>query len=179
MMHDGGGSSRLRHTGKETAGVAVSQPRVNRLALQGEDAEDTLMDSPQRFPSDESLQALNSEGELAKGKRPFVAQTAMPQAREIFIGGVVRAIDDPQILRPAALHGGLGESLLSSKDEVQRAANQVNGDAGTAFGYDQVGNRTDNGYSHTAVNRMKAGANFTDAYDAEVNQTQKSKSGEA
>jgi hypothetical protein len=44
-----------------------SQPRVHRLTLQGEDAEDALMNSPKRFAPNEPLQPFDAEGELAEG----------------------------------------------------------------------------------------------------------------
>jgi hypothetical protein len=40
------------------------EPGIHRLALQREDAEDTLMDPIEAFISDEPLQRLNAEGEL-------------------------------------------------------------------------------------------------------------------
>jgi len=43
-----------------------SQPRIHRLALQGEHGEDALVDSAQRLAADEPLQRLDANGELAQ-----------------------------------------------------------------------------------------------------------------
>ena len=50
------------------------QPRVHRLALQGQHAEHALVDPPQRLAADEPLQPLDPQGELAEGQRPLAAQ---------------------------------------------------------------------------------------------------------
>ncbi len=56
------------------------------------------MHPPQRLAADEPLQAFDPEGELAEGEGPLVAQAAAPQAGEVPLGGVVGAVDDPQVL---------------------------------------------------------------------------------
>src|SRR5690349_18161856 len=50
-----------------------SEPRVHRLALQGQDAEDALVDPPQRLLPHEPFQPLHAQGELAQGERPLPA----------------------------------------------------------------------------------------------------------
>src|SRR5438105_2338614 len=42
------------------------QPRINRLALQSQDAEDALMHPAQRLLADETLQPFDTEGEFAE-----------------------------------------------------------------------------------------------------------------
>jgi len=43
------------------------QPRVHRLALQRQHAEDALVDAAEGFAADEALERLDAEGELAQG----------------------------------------------------------------------------------------------------------------
>ena len=47
---------------------ATSQPGVDRLAFQGQDAEDAFVDVAQGLAGDETLQAFVAEGELAQGQ---------------------------------------------------------------------------------------------------------------
>ena len=44
------------------------EARIDRLALEGEDAEDAFVDPVERLGTGESLQGLDAEAELAKGK---------------------------------------------------------------------------------------------------------------
>jgi hypothetical protein len=78
------------------------------------------MHAPQRLLADESLQTLDAESELAQGQRALVTQTASPQTRKVLIGGVVRTIDNPQILASPAFHGGLGQTSTAAHDEIVR-----------------------------------------------------------
>ena len=100
--------------------VRPSEPRVHRLALQGQDAEDALVDPPQRLPPHEPLQPLDPQGELAQGQRPLPPQAPGPEPGEVRLGRVVRAVDDPQVLPPPALHGRLGQPPAPLVDERQR-----------------------------------------------------------
>jgi hypothetical protein len=43
------------------------KPWVHRLALQGQHAEDALVDSPQWLVADEAFQGFNTQGELSQG----------------------------------------------------------------------------------------------------------------
>src|SRR5206468_2294741 len=104
--------------GPLNASVPNLQPRVHGLALQGKDAEDALMHPAQRLPADETLQALDAQGELPESEGPLVAQAPVAQPGDVLLRGVVRAVDDPQILPTSALHGGLGETPLAPEDEV-------------------------------------------------------------
>ena len=47
-----------------------SEPRIDRLALQSEHAEDAFVHPPQRFAFDEAMQRFQAERELAQGERP-------------------------------------------------------------------------------------------------------------
>src|SRR5262249_10944035 len=73
---------------------ARSQSRVYRLALQGENAEDALVDPAQRLASHKSLQSLDAERELAKGERPLAAETAAAKTSKIRLGRVIGTVDD-------------------------------------------------------------------------------------
>src|SRR5687767_2945014 len=59
--------------------TVVLQPWIHGFALQGEDAEDTFMDSAQRFFADKTLQTLDAKCEFAKRQRPLVPQAAVAQ----------------------------------------------------------------------------------------------------
>ena len=57
-----------RRASVPAAGSALtgsSEARVYGFALQGEDAEDALVDAVEGVPPDEALQGLDAEGELA------------------------------------------------------------------------------------------------------------------
>src|SRR4051812_28613865 len=75
-----------------------SQPRIDRLALQGEDGEDALVNPPQGVAGDEALQSLDAERELVQRQRPLRPQAARAEAGEVRLVRVVRAVDDPQVL---------------------------------------------------------------------------------
>src|SRR5438105_3371629 len=98
-----------------------SQSRVHRLALQSEHAEDAFVHTPKRLLRHEPLQRLQPQRELARGQRPLGAHAAGPQPLQVLSRGVLRAIDDPQVLPPAALQRGLNETPLRvARHEVAR-----------------------------------------------------------
>ena len=47
---------------------AILEARVNRLAFESQDTEDTFMDAAKRFLPDESLQGFNTQSEFAEGQ---------------------------------------------------------------------------------------------------------------
>ena len=55
-----------------------------------------------------------------QGQRPLARQAPRSQPGEVLVGRVVRAVDDPQVLPPAALHGRLDQPPLAPDDEVER-----------------------------------------------------------
>ena len=57
-----------------------------RLALQGEHAEDALVDAPQRLAADEALQPLDAQGELAAGPATACAESPRLRRRARFSG---------------------------------------------------------------------------------------------
>ena len=70
----------------------VSQPRINRFALQGQHAEDALMNSAQWFLADESLQSFDPQGEFPQGQTIALAPRLLaPQPRKIAPGRRSRA----------------------------------------------------------------------------------------
>ena len=52
------------------------QARIDWLALQGQDAEDALMDSPQWFMTHKAFQAFDAQRELPQGERALTRQAA-------------------------------------------------------------------------------------------------------
>ena len=80
-----------------------SQPRIDRLALQGEDAEHALVDAPERLPLHEPFEPFDSQRELAQSQRSLPRKPPLAQPLEVLGQRVLRPVDDPQILAPAAL----------------------------------------------------------------------------
>src|SRR5947208_4731713 len=122
--YDSGRHTRAESPPRVTRGLTkayrrASQTWVHRLALQGEDAEHALVDPAQRLPAGEPLQALDAEGELAQGEGALVAQAPVPKSGQVPVGGVVRAVDEPQVLPPPTLHSGLDQPTLTPEDEVE------------------------------------------------------------
>jgi len=74
----------------------------------------------QGLTGDEPLERLEPEGELAQREGALAAQRALAQALEGLRRGVLRPVDDPQVLVPAALEGRLGEALAPPGEEVAR-----------------------------------------------------------
>lgn len=56
--------------------MCESQPRVDGLAVQRKDSEDTLVHPAQRLPRDEPLKALETQSGLPKGQGPLAAETS-------------------------------------------------------------------------------------------------------
>src|SRR5881628_1156726 len=73
-----------------------SKPWVYGFAFQGEHAEDALVDAPQWFAADESLQRLDAQRKLAQGEGALGSHAAAAEPGQVRLGGVLRAIDDPQ-----------------------------------------------------------------------------------
>src|SRR4051812_25562488 len=86
-----------------------SQARVDRLALEREDAEAALVHPAQRLAADEALERLDAERELASGEGALRAQGAAAQPVEVRGLGVLGAVDDPEVLAAADLQRRLGE----------------------------------------------------------------------
>lgn len=69
---------------------APSQPWIHGLALEGQHAEDALVDPAERLPGDESLQRLQAQSKLAQGQRSLGPQAAgargipLPEPRAAF-----------------------------------------------------------------------------------------------
>src|ERR1700719_3625438 len=61
----------------------ASQPRVHRLALQRQDAEDAFVYASQGLSSNETFQALGAECELAQSERSLLPQTARSKPGKI------------------------------------------------------------------------------------------------
>ena len=61
-----------------------SEARIDGLALQGQHAEDALVDPAQRLAADETLQRLDPQRELAQGQRPLgpTAEVALEPSTE-------------------------------------------------------------------------------------------------
>src|ERR1700709_2084704 len=79
------------------------QPRIDRLALQGQDTEHAFVNAPQGLTAREALQPFDPEGELPQGERALPRQPALAEALQVLGQRVLGAVDDPQVLPPPAL----------------------------------------------------------------------------
>jgi hypothetical protein len=100
-------------------GTGGPQPGVDRLGLRGQDGEHALVHPPQRLPPGGPLQRLQPERVLAEGQAALSAEVAGAQPVEVLRPGVVRAVDDPQVLPPADLQPRLHQPAPAA-DEVGR-----------------------------------------------------------
>ena len=92
----------------------------DRLAFQGENAENALVNPPERFSLHESFEAFDPQRELPKGQRALTGQLPFAQSLEMLWQGVLRAVDDSQTLAPAALDRRLQQTTRADRDERQR-----------------------------------------------------------
>ncbi|GAA3040501.1 hypothetical protein GCM10020000_18780 [Streptomyces olivoverticillatus] len=67
------------------------------------------MDPPQRLARRQPVQRLQAERVLAQGEGALVPEVAYPELGQVLRAGVLRAVDDPQVLPAPALHAGLDE----------------------------------------------------------------------
>ena len=74
------------------------QARTDGLALECENTEHALVNTPERFSLHESFEAFDPQRELPKGKRSLTRQPPLPQPLEMLGQGVLRPVNDPQIL---------------------------------------------------------------------------------
>jgi hypothetical protein len=96
---------------------SCSETRIHRLALQGQDAEDALVDAAQGLAADEAFQPLDPEGEFPQGQRTLAGEAARAQALQVFRQSVFGPVDDPEVLLPPALEGRLGEAPAATGEE--------------------------------------------------------------
>ena len=66
--------------------------------------------------ADEAFEGFDAEAELARRKGALVAEPAFAQTGELIGRGVLGAVDDPQVLRTAALDAGLHDAARSAMD---------------------------------------------------------------
>jgi len=97
-----------------------SEPGIDRLAFQGEYAEDTFMDTSQRFSLHEPLEGFHAYGELTESKRALGAETSGAKTFEMFGRGVLRSVDDAKVFSPSTLHRGLHQATSALSDELER-----------------------------------------------------------
>src|SRR5688500_19483266 len=95
------------------------QPWVDGLALQREHGERTLVHAPQRLLAREALQRFDAERELAQRQRPLCPEPARAEALDVRRRGVLRTVNDAQVLAPPAFDGGLHEPARAAHDELQ------------------------------------------------------------
>src|SRR6186713_1339280 len=79
-----------------------SEARIDRLALERQDAEHALVHPSQRLPLYESFETFDAERELTQGQRPLSGQPALTEPLEVFGQRVLGPVDDPEILPAAA-----------------------------------------------------------------------------
>ena len=111
----------MRHKGDtgRTSMIRLLEPRIDRFAFEGEDAEDALVDFAERASVGEMVEGLEAEGEFAFGHRAFVAEASLPEAGEIFRGIVSRAVDDAQVFAATAFNRRLDDAATAAGDEIE------------------------------------------------------------
>ena len=92
----------IRRGPSQKSAALYLEPRVDWLALKSKDTEYAFVHAVKRLMRDEALEGLNAEAELAEGKRALVTETARPQPGQVSLSGVLRAVDDAQILASPA-----------------------------------------------------------------------------
>src|SRR5438132_9310110 len=107
-------------SGSRRAARLRSEPGVDGLALQGEHPEHALVHAVQRLLPHEPLERLDPECELPDRERPLVAEVPFPKALEIFGRRVLRAVDDPEVLRTTDLDARLDQSPAAPHDAGER-----------------------------------------------------------
>src|SRR5690606_2930506 len=120
-----------RDCGRHPHGEPSSEPRVDRLALQRQNAEHALVYAVERLLFHKSVQRLQSERELAERQGPFWSKASCAKSLEVFFEGVLRAVDDAQVLPATALHSGLNQALLAAHEPLDRLHDHA---LATAFG---------------------------------------------
>src|SRR5215469_12040426 len=84
-----------------------SQPWVDRLGLQRENREDALVHPPQRLAAGDPVEGFQAESVLTQRQRALVCQSALAQPGQVRRLGVVRPVDDAQVLTAAHLKARL------------------------------------------------------------------------
>lgn len=85
----------------------------------------THVDTAQRFAPDEAAERFDAQGEFAEGEATLGAEAALAQPVEMVRQGVVRPVDDAQILRAAALDRRLHHPFLAARDEIEQLLEAV------------------------------------------------------
>src|SRR5580698_10993567 len=86
------------------------QPRVDRFRLERQHGEHAFVYAPERLAAGQPVDGFQPEGVLAQCQRALVAEAASTQSAEIVRLGVVRPVDDPEVLAAAHFEAGLHES---------------------------------------------------------------------
>ena len=86
------------------------EPRIDRLAFQGEDAKHALVNPSERFSLDEPFEPFDPQRELAQSQRPLPRKSTFAEALEVLGQRVLGSIDDPEVLTAAALHRWLKQA---------------------------------------------------------------------
>lgn len=71
----------------------MSEPGVDRFTLQGEHAEDALVDPVKGLAPREPLEGLDAEGELASGEGSLATESSRAESFEIRRGRVLGTVD--------------------------------------------------------------------------------------
>jgi hypothetical protein len=96
------------------------QTRVDRLTLQSEYAEDTLVRESKRLTAYETFKRFDSQSELSAGKGALRADSARAQSLKIRRNKVFGPVDNAEILGTSTLDRWLGNASATFSDEVQR-----------------------------------------------------------
>src|SRR5690348_3630950 len=97
-----------------TARSRELEARVDRVGFKGQYAEHALVHPVQRLPGGEPVQGLDPQRVLAQRQRPLAVQAAVAQPAQVGLQQVLGPVDQPQVLRAAALHARLDPAGLAA-----------------------------------------------------------------
>src|SRR5260370_40994476 len=100
-----------------------SETRIHRLAFEGKDAEDALVNSPEWLFAYETLEGLDAERELAERQGTLHRQPTRAEALQVLGKRVLGAVDDPQILGATALYRRLNDATPTTGNKIERFDN--------------------------------------------------------
>lgn len=103
----------------------MSKAGIDRLAFKRQHPKDALMYASQRLVAHKTLQCLDTQRELPKRQRALCAQSTVPEPAHLLGPGVLRAVDDTEILPASALNCGLHQPTRAVYDEVKRLDNHA------------------------------------------------------
>src|SRR5689334_14820643 len=83
--------------GERNRATLPLQPGIDRLALEGQDAEHALVNAPQRLFLHEPFEPFDAQRELSKSQRSLAGEPPFAQPVELPGQRVLRAVNDAKV----------------------------------------------------------------------------------